>query len=156
MHKNKKVGAHRADVLNFVQKKLAIAGEYQPQNRADFTQTGLADKLTRIAKQEVKTAPVSGPALARAAKSQGDNSKSAARVKDAQALRTAVESVHKQGTPHSFVLVGYVPGNKDLLQYESSGQGLDQLKQHFPKDTIVYALLIQPVKEQTQTINKVC
>jgi hypothetical protein len=45
---------NRVDVLEFVQKSLAIAGEFQPVSKADMNHKTIADKLTRVAQHEVK------------------------------------------------------------------------------------------------------
>jgi len=151
--KKARAGGLRPDVLTFVKQKVGIAGEFQPAMRSDLSYSVLAAKLTRIARQDATDAEEKKHVIARAAVNSGDKSKSQAKLVNEDEIAAALKKVHKG--EDGWAALAYVEGKKDEITYLSSGKGLDSLKSHFPEDKIVYAIVMQQVKETTSVVNKI-
>jgi len=67
-------------------------------------------------------------------------------------IRDACSRVHKG--QDKWAALGYVEGKKDEIEYLKSGSSLEELKQIFPQDRILYVMLAQKVVETTSTTTK--
>eukprot|EP01117_Protostelium_nocturnum_P012655 TRINITY_DN4659_c0_g1_i1.p1 TRINITY_DN4659_c0_g1~~TRINITY_DN4659_c0_g1_i1.p1 ORF type:complete len:317 (-),score=142.38 TRINITY_DN4659_c0_g1_i1:143-1048(-) len=148
-----KAGAHRPKLVEFVEKKLAISAEFQPSARSDLTSSNLADKLTRIAKQDASVVEEKKHAAARPELNKGDRSKSSLKVVDPEGLKKKLQRVHTRQV--QWMTLGIPEGSKDEVAYLGEGNGYDSLKKEFPENKIVYAVFSQQVTETTTTTNKI-
>ncbi|PRP80304.1 actin binding protein [Planoprotostelium fungivorum] len=148
-----RVGGHRPELVKFIQQKVAISTEFQPSMRSDLNSKSLADKLTRIAKQNTESAEEKKHINARPEVNKGDRSKSGLKVADPEGLKSELKKVHTH--EYKWVTIATVPGQKDEVAYVSHGKGdYEELKSHFPTDKVVYALYSQKVVETTNTTFK--
>jgi hypothetical protein len=144
-----KSGAHRKDLMDFIQTKIAIAGEYQPLTLDDFNPVSIADKLTRVAKHEVSNADEKKHQMSRPDVNQGNRTKSKAQF-DSNEIKDGLLKVYKGEARWS--ALSYV--GKDQIGYLLSGNDLESLKSNFPNDKIIYSVVSQIVKETTNTVTK--
>jgi len=148
-----RVGGHRPELVKFVQQKVAISTEFQPSMRSDLNTKSLADKLTRIAKQNTENVEEKKHVIARPEASKGDRSKSGLKVSDPEGLKAELKKVHSH--EYKWVTIETVPDRKDEVAYAGHGTGdYDELKKHFSADKVVYALYSQKIVETTNTTYK--
>jgi len=148
-----RVGAHRPELIKFVQKKVAISAEFQPISRSDLNTKTLADKLTRVARHDTSNAEEKKHVIARPDAAKGDTSKSGLKIANPEQLKAELQKIHNKEV--KWVTIETTPGQKDEVQYVTSGTGdYNELKSHFPKDKVVYAVYSQKVVETTNTTFK--
>jgi len=143
---------HRHELVDFVKTKVGIAGEFQPSTRSELNSQDLAAKLTRIRKQDTGNVEQEKHQMSRASVNSGDKSKSQAKLVNESEIQEACVRVH-QGKDR-WAALGYVEGKKDEIAYFRSGSDLNELKQIFPTDKIIYVMLAQQVTETTNVTTK--
>jgi len=90
--------------------------------------------------------------MARPTVNSGDKSKSQVKLVNEDGIKAACSRVHKG--QDKWAALGYVEGKKDEIEYVKSGTSLEDLKQIFPKDKILYVMLAQQVIETTNKTTK--
>eukprot|EP01097_Dermamoeba_algensis_P006021 TRINITY_DN3791_c0_g1_i1.p1 TRINITY_DN3791_c0_g1~~TRINITY_DN3791_c0_g1_i1.p1 ORF type:complete len:323 (+),score=55.18 TRINITY_DN3791_c0_g1_i1:50-970(+) len=146
--------AQKGSLLSYLQKLIAINSEFQPSVKDQITSEYIAQKISAAAGNTAAKGTSERHQMSRTHQAAGDNSKSKLVIVDSEALRGELRSVYEG--KFRWVLISYVPGKKDEVQFVAKGkESLEHLgTHHFQANAINYALYSTRVQLGTEQVDK--
>lgn len=153
-----RAAGHRKELVTFLTESLAIAAEFQPSSKAEFTSKDVSAALTKRAATYQDTVSTgerkeNRQVMSRSHASSGDRSKSQLKITDEQAIVDALLSVHRG--ENEWAHITYVQGKKDEVYLKGTGSGgLSKLREELPENNVSFCLVTFEVTETTSTVTK--